>query len=288
MTRSRSSCTPGSRKSATSQPSPEVPRPNRPSLVAEHGHHHVRLPRVRGGVREPGAVRLADGAAGGVVDLRGGKFGPQRGEDGGGRRPFGRLWVPSAEVAGHAVAPVEGQRVVGQRPGHGDPGVPVQRQGARPGWPAAPRIPRPAAGPARGARAGRGRGPRRWLVRGRGLRPGQPGSSRPRSHFCAQHPAPRRGPRTPRPPGRRAPRRPARHRSSAMLGSSTSRPASRASAAACAGVAATRVHASAGRRSRSSPTTTTPSKPQRRPAAARSAARGQPTRVPRRCRCRTA
>ena len=102
------------------------------SLVAEHGHHHVRFPRVRGGVREPGAVRFADGAAGGVVDLRAGKFGPQRGEDGGGRRPFSRLRVPSAEVAGHAVAPVEGQRVVSQRPGHRDPGVPVQRQGGVP------------------------------------------------------------------------------------------------------------------------------------------------------------
>jgi hypothetical protein len=69
-------------------------------LVAEHGHDQVGLPRVRGGVREPRAVLVADGAAGGVVDLGAGEFGPQRGEDGGGRRALGGLGVPSAEVAG--------------------------------------------------------------------------------------------------------------------------------------------------------------------------------------------
>ena len=127
-TRSRSSCTPGSRRSATSQPSPEVPRPNRPASSPSTATTTSASRRVRGGVREPGAVRVADRAARGVGDRRAGQFGPQRGEDGGGRGSLGGFRVPAAEVAGHAVAPEEGQRVVGQRPDHGDAGLRAQRQ----------------------------------------------------------------------------------------------------------------------------------------------------------------
>ena len=78
---------------------------------------HVNLhtaPGVGNGMREPGAVRVADRASGGVRDLRGRELGSQRGEDGSGGRPDGGLRVPVTEVAGHAVAPEEGQRIVGQ------------------------------------------------------------------------------------------------------------------------------------------------------------------------------
>ena len=185
--RSRSCCTPGSRRSAASQPSPRcrgrrgppgrrARRPPRPPLGRARPP-----PRTRSG---PGRGHRSRGRA----RSRGGQFGPQRGEDRGGPRALGRLRVPVAEVAGHAVAAEEGQRVVGERPGHGDPGV--GRSGsAASGWPAAPRIPRPAAGPGRVAGRVQVEDPRASnVVRGRA----PAGIEQAELELLPQHPA--RGP----------------------------------------------------------------------------------------------
>ena len=118
----RSACTPGSRRSSASQPSPDVPRPNRPGEVADDRHAHVGLPAPR---RPPRRSRTGRRPAP-RSPARGRPRRPAARPAGprarvGTSMPSPRLGVARQHVVGEGVAAHERARVVGARPDHGDP-----------------------------------------------------------------------------------------------------------------------------------------------------------------------
>jgi len=101
--------------------------PEQPRLVPDHGDHDVR--GLRGGDRrgEPRGVSGPHRAAR-HVSHSSRPFTSQRVQHGSNRHARRGLRMRLAQVPGHAVAAEERQRVIGQRPDHGHPGVRPHRE----------------------------------------------------------------------------------------------------------------------------------------------------------------